>query len=98
MLAKNDWSDEFKIWLMSKSINHESVIAPVPTEQVFNADSAARARTAQAFEQQAEQMAARALKAHDPSCEYHEFCQNEFCFMWEPDQIVSDPYLTKRGQ
>ena len=45
-------------------------------------------RTRKTFEQQWEQMNARALKAHSPECPDPWTCTKENCFKFEPDKIV----------
>lgn len=55
-----------------------------------------RVRVAQAFEQQQEQMQARSLKPHDPSCKDPLSCTKTSCFERIPDKIVSKPYKVKR--
>lgn len=53
-------------------------------------------RVAKAFEEQAQQMQARALKSHGSDCKDPAFCTKQKCFTWEPDTIVKKSIVKRR--
>lgn len=57
-------------------------------------DKATRARVAKAFESQQQQMQARALKAHEPTCDPLS-CDKNICFKRQPDQIKKRTTVTR---
>lgn len=83
-----------KEWFKSKTIIQVETIAPTstPTHQVDLRDIETRKRVKRAFEAQAKEMSARALRPHDPACKDPIICRKRKCFKWVSDKIVSDTY------
>lgn len=83
--------NRIKRWIYSKFFMFDEEIAPISkikTEASCTRDAETRKRVAKAFEQQAQQMQMRAMKAHDPSCEDPISCKKTFCYQWAPDKVV----------
>lgn len=83
--------NRIKRWIYSKFFMLDEEIAPISkikTEASCTRDAETRKRVAKAFEQQAQQMQMRAMKAHDASCIDPWTCKKTICYTWEPDRIV----------
>jgi hypothetical protein len=88
-----------KRWIYSKFFIFDEEIASVSkikTEASCTRDTETRKRVAKAFEEQAEAMKCRAMKAHDPSCEDPISCKKTFCYQWAPDKIVKIEIVKRR--
>ena len=59
-------------------------------------DAEQRKRINKTFDDQESEMNARALKAHDGSCESPLDCRRDTCLKWLPDRIVSYEYIVTR--
>jgi hypothetical protein len=89
-----------KDWFKRKSISIDDVVvvpSKAATEQTDVRTQETIKRVRKAFAAQEQQMQARAMKAHDPSCGDVQLCKKKKCFKWEPDKIVSEPKEVNRG-
>jgi len=83
--------NRIKQWIYSKLFLFDEEVAPLSktkTEKSCTRDAETRKRVAQAFEEQAQAMQTRAMKAHDVSCIDPWTCNKAVCYKWEPDKIV----------
>lgn len=73
-----------------------SAIAPEPIIQTDVRDKKIRMRVKKSFKNQVSSMGARAMKPHSALCPDIFTCNNNPCFIREPDKIVSGPYTVER--
>lgn len=71
------------------------VLSPV-TSQEDTTQKETIKRVRQAFKDQKQAMDARAMKAHDPTCEDTWTCTKSPCFIWEPDRIVATSIVKRK--
>jgi len=87
-------------WLQKKTrytISSQDIFSPVEQEDPRTQESIKRTR--KNFEEQQEQMQARAMKPHAFDCPDPWTCKKSPCFIWEPDKIVGEyivPLKTKK--
>lgn len=89
-----------KNWFNRHSIAVDDVVvtpSKAATQQVDVRTQETIKRVRKSFAAQQQQMQARAMKSHDPSCGDVLLCKKKTCFKWEPDKIVSEPKEVKRG-
>lgn len=86
-----------KNWLSSKRLFHvDSPMLSVKSHsyvQENTRDREAVKRFIKSFEQQREQMQARAMVPH--ACSNPLECTKQKCFQWRPDTVVSETIVTK---
>lgn len=83
-------------YLTSKKISAPGPIFGTGCVQEDPENAATRKRVRKAFEEQQQELNARAMKAHDPTCPDTWECKKEQCFVWEPNKIVGKPEIVKR--
>lgn len=77
------------------AVSTASIYKPV-SYQEDSKTAEVRKRVNKAFDQQQKQMNLRALKRHSMKCSDPLMCSNPHCWTWEPDRIVSEPYVVTR--
>lgn len=83
-------------WLQDKTkskVIQLEVFSPVEQEDPRTQESIKRTR--KTFEEQQQQMQARAMKAHAADCPDPWTCKKNPCFKWEPDKIVGKPIIER---
>jgi len=84
---------KIKAWLLGHRLTISDsysvgMHAPIVQEDQRNSTASKIARTKRAFEQQEQQMYARALKSHRIDCDILD-CDRDICFIREPDKVIS---------
>ena len=90
-----------KSWFKNKFVQVDDIVivpSKAATQQTDQRTLETIKRVRKAFKEQDAQMQVRAMKAHDPSCGDVQLCKKRKCFKWEPDKIVSEPKVVKRGE